>query len=54
MRDGMTAVLKESNIPVIPFGARDTNHVKLNDNLGQPDDPATKALYEFVDRVRND
>jgi len=50
----LTAVLKESNIPVIPFGARDTNHVKLNDNLGQPDDPATKALMDFVDRVRND
>jgi hypothetical protein len=23
-------------------------HTKLNDNLGLPDDPATKALFEFV------
>lgn len=45
-------VLKESNIPVTLFGARDTTHVKLNDNLGTPDDPATKALYEFVDQTQ--
>jgi arylformamidase len=31
------------------FGAKDTDHVKLNDDLGLPDDPATKALTEFVD-----
>jgi arylformamidase len=42
------AVLKEAGIPTTVFGAKDTNHVKLNDHLGLPDDPATKALFEFV------
>ena len=42
-------VLKESGIPVRVFGARETTHNKLNADLGKPDDPATKALYEFVD-----
>jgi acetyl esterase/lipase len=45
------AVLKEAGIPSTLFGARETNHVKLNDNLGIVDDPATKALTEFVDKV---
>ena len=43
------AVLKEAGIPVTLFGAKETNHVRLNDNLGLADDPATKALWEFVD-----
>jgi hypothetical protein len=30
------------------FGANDTNHSKLNDNLGLPDDLTTAALSEFV------
>ncbi|MDZ4287633.1 MAG: alpha/beta hydrolase [Prosthecobacter sp.] len=42
------AVLKEAGIPTTVFGATDTHHVKLNDNLGLPDDPATKVLYEFI------
>jgi acetyl esterase/lipase len=42
------AVLKEAGVTVKVFDAKDTNHIKLNANLGQPDDPATKALFEFV------
>ena len=42
------AALKEAGVPVRVFGAKDTNHTKLNDDLGQADDPATKALFEFV------
>jgi arylformamidase len=42
------AVLKEAGIPAKVFGAKETNHTKLNDHLGLPDDPATKALFEFV------
>jgi len=45
------AVLKESGVPTTDFGAKDTSHVKLNDDLGLPDDPATKALSEFVSKV---
>jgi acetyl esterase/lipase len=42
------AVLKEAGVPARVFGAKDTEHSKLNDDLGLPDDPATKALAEFV------
>jgi arylformamidase len=44
-------VLKEAGVPVTVFGARETTHNKLNADLGRPDDPATKALYEFLDRT---
>ena len=43
-------VLKEAGVPVTLFGARETNHNKINADLGLPDDPATKALFEFVGR----
>lgn len=33
---------------VTVFGARNTNHSKLNDDLGLASDPATQALDEFV------
>ncbi len=41
-------VLKEAGVPVAVFGARETTHNKLNADLGLPDDPATKALFEFL------
>lgn len=43
------AVLKEAGIPVTVFGAKETNHTRINAELGRPDDPWTKALFEFVD-----
>ena len=42
------ATLKDAGVPTVVFGAPDTKHVKLNDNLGIADDPATKALYDFI------
>ena len=45
------AVLKEAEVPVTVFGARETTHSQLNANLGMPDDPATKELFKFLDRV---
>jgi arylformamidase len=45
------AVLKEVGVATKLFGARDTDHVKLDNNLGTPGDPATKELVEFVDRA---
>jgi arylformamidase len=42
------AVLKDAGLPATVFGAKDTNHTKINANLGQPDDPVTKALFDFV------
>lgn len=41
-------VLKEAGIPVTVFGARETNHTRINAELGLPDDPSTKALQEFL------
>ena len=43
--------LKDAGVPTTVFGAKDTSHVKLNDDLGLPDDPATKALDTFVSKV---
>jgi len=44
-------VLKENGVPVTVFGARETTHNKLNADLGLPDDLATKALFEFLDKT---
>lgn len=45
----LEAVLKEADISVKRFAARETTHNQINENLGVPDDPATSALFEFVD-----
>jgi len=45
------AVLEAAGVPVTIVGARDTTHARINDNLGAPDDPVTKALFEFVGQV---
>lgn len=42
------AALKEAGLPVTVFGAKETTHNKINADLGLPDDPATKLLFEFV------
>lgn len=47
----LASVLKEAEVPVTAFGAKDTNHNKLNDNLGLADDPATKMLDQFLTEV---
>jgi arylformamidase len=41
-------ILKESGVPATVFGAKETTHNKVNADLGLPDDPATKALFEFL------
>lgn len=45
----LEGVLKSSEIPVTLYGKNDSNHSRLNNDLGKPDDPATKKLYEFLD-----
>jgi len=42
------SVLTAAGIKATVYGAADTNHTKINDNLGQSDDPSTKVLFEFV------
>ncbi|HEY7314700.1 MAG TPA: subclass B3 metallo-beta-lactamase [Gemmataceae bacterium] len=44
-------VLKEAGVLVTVFGAKETTHNKINADLGLPDDPATKALFEFLDKA---
>jgi len=44
-------VLKDAGIAVTVFGAKETTHNKINANLGTNDDPATKALFEFLDKT---
>jgi arylformamidase len=45
------AVLKAAEIPVKVYGKSDSNHSRLNDDLGKPDDPATQELYKFLDSL---
>src|SRR5438034_4876641 len=42
-------VLKDAGVPVTVFGARQATHAKVNADLGRPDDPATKAVFELLD-----
>ncbi|MEX2025728.1 MAG: hypothetical protein WEH44_00480, partial [Pirellulaceae bacterium] len=44
----LASVLKGAGVPVTVFGAKETTHSKINADLGQSDDPATKALLAFV------
>jgi acetyl esterase/lipase len=43
--------LKSAGVPVTVFGAKETNHGRINSELGNDDDPPTKALLEFVDKA---
>jgi acetyl esterase/lipase len=44
----LAAVLNQAGIPARTFAAQETTHTKLNDDLGLPNDPATKALFDFI------
>jgi acetyl esterase/lipase len=44
-------VLKSAHVPVTLFGAKETTHNKISADLGRPDDLATTALFEFVEKV---
>jgi len=41
-------VLKDAGIRVKVFGAKESTHTRINAELGLPDDPTTKALWEFM------
>ncbi len=43
-------VVKASKFPATSFEKRDSNHCRLNNDLGKPDDPATAAYYRFLDQ----
>jgi acetyl esterase/lipase len=43
------AALQAADVPVTLFAANDTNHRRLNAQLGEPGDRATQALLEWLD-----
>jgi len=45
----LASVLKGAGIPATIFSARETTHNRINADLGTAEDPASKALFEFVD-----
>jgi acetyl esterase/lipase len=45
----LETALKNAGFPVKRFAAQQTDHNKLNENLGVTDDPPTQALLEFVE-----
>ena len=45
------AALDQAGIPAKLFGVEQTDHMKLDRDLGVPGDPATKALFEFTDQL---
>jgi len=47
----MGNVLKDVGLPATVFAAKESTHTKINTDLGLPDDPATKALFEFIDKA---
>ena len=42
------SVLGESGILAKVYGAKETTHGKINEDLGLPEDPSTKMLFEFM------
>ncbi|MEQ1829513.1 MAG: alpha/beta hydrolase, partial [Pirellula sp.] len=44
----LAGALSAASISAKLFGAKDSEHSKLNDDLGKPNDPASAALVEFV------
>ena len=45
----LESVLQAAQIPAKSYGKGDSNHSRLNDDLGKPDDPATQEFYKFLD-----
>lgn len=41
--------LKDAGVSVRLYAGRETSHSKINEDLGVPGDPGTKALFDFVD-----
>lgn len=43
--------MKAAEIPVKAYGKSDSNHSRLNNDLGKPDDPATRELFKFLEEL---
>lgn len=46
----LETVLKNAGLSAAVFGAKETTHSKINADLGKSDDPATKALFAFLEK----
>lgn len=44
-------VLQQAGISAKSYGKGDSNHSRLNNDLGKPDDAATQEVYEFLDEL---
>jgi len=45
----LESVRKAAEILAKSYGKDDSNHSRLNDDLGKSDDPATQEFYKFLD-----
>lgn len=45
----LESVLQAADIQAKAYGKRDSNHSRLNNDLGKSDDPATQEFYKFLD-----
>ncbi|MDE0866030.1 MAG: alpha/beta hydrolase [Rubripirellula sp.] len=45
----LESVLRAAQVPTRAYGKGDSNHSRLNNDLGKPDDPATQEFYKFLD-----
>lgn len=48
----LQSVLQSAGIRSRAYGKRDTNHSRLNNELGDPTDPASKELFDFLNSVK--
>jgi arylformamidase len=47
----LSSLLRSADVSTTVFGARSTDHSKLNNDLGLPDDPATQELTKFIGQI---
>ncbi|MDA1165729.1 MAG: alpha/beta hydrolase, partial [Planctomycetota bacterium] len=45
----LESVLQAADVPARAYGKSDSNHSRLNNDLGKSDDPATQEFYKFLD-----
>ena len=45
----LQSLLLAVGVPARAYGKGDSNHSRLNNDLGKPDDPATREFYKFLD-----
>jgi arylformamidase len=47
----LAAALQSAEVYTVLYGGRETTHVKINNDIGKSDDPGTKGMIEFLERV---